>query len=364
MTRIHIVALPHTLLTKDYSWCAYTAKIIRFVDMLLMAGHTPIVYGPDIHTDINPDAQYVPIVNGLDRKAWFGSEEWDVSNVFSEWNPEHVSWQSTNVRAAEAIRERWEPQDVIGIIAGRCQAQVLDQLADLSPLAVEWGIGYSGTINSTHKIYESYAWAHHVAGFYRADDVRFFDDVIPNCYNIDDFIFGAEPGKYLLYLGRPNPRKGLPIIAEMAARTDLTVLIAGQPGPKIPHTEYVGVVTGRQKAELLAGARAVLCPTTYLEPFGGVAVEAMLSGTPVISSDWGAFTETVVTGVTGYRCRMLTDFMTAIDATERMNRKAIRAHAQARYTTEVGAHMYGEYFDRLATLFDAGWYAGAQPTKH
>lgn len=358
MTRIHIVSLPHTLLTKAYDWCAYTAKVRRFVDMLILAGHEPIVYGPDVHDDVNPEAIYVPIVNAADRKAWFGTEEWDITEVFNHWDSSHISWVTMNQRASAAIRERWQPEDVLGLIGGGCQQQIISLLSELKPLTVEWGIGYSGVIPGTHRVYESYAWAHHVAGFYRTDDVQFFDDVIPNCFDLADFTFEPEPGKYLLYLGRPNPRKGLPIIQEIAARTDLPVLIAGQPGPPIPNTEYVGIVTGQEKSELLAGARALLTPTTYLEPFGGVAVEAMLSGTPVISTDWGAFTETVIPDVTGYRCRMLSEFMDAVDKIDQLSRTTVRSHAAARYTIQVGSHMYGNYFDRVTQLYADGWYAG------
>jgi glycosyltransferase involved in cell wall biosynthesis len=359
VTRIHIVSLPHTLLTKDYVWCAYTAKVWRFVDMLLLAGHEPIVYGPDVHTAIDPAVEYVPIVDFNDRLAWFGVEEWDSSMVFNFWDANHISWSTMNIRAGDEIRARWQPQDMVGLIGGGCQQMVLTMIEDLQPLAVEWGIGYSGIIPGTHKVYESYAWAHHVAGFYKADDVQYFDDVIPNCFDLDDFTYSGDPGEYLLYLGRPNPRKGLAVIAEIAARSPLPVLIAGQPGENIPNTEYVGIVTGTAKADLLAGARALLAPTTYLEPFGGVAVEAMLSGTPVISTDWGAFTETVVPGVTGYRCRMLKDFMDATEAAEDIDRAAVRAHAEARYTLSVGSFMYSQYLTRLSTLYGDGWYAGA-----
>lgn len=360
MTRIHLVSLPHTLLTKTYDWCAYTAKLRRFVDMLLMGGHTPIVYGPDIHDDIDTRAEYVSIVDGADRLAWFGAEEWDTNTVFNHWNTEHPSWCTMNERAAAAIRERWQPGDLLGLIAGRCQEQIVTALSDLSPLVVEWGIGYSGVLDTTHKVFESHAWAHHVAGYYRRDELAFFDTVIPNCFDPQDFTVSHTPGEYLLYMGRPNPRKGLPIIADIAARTEVPVLIAGQPGPEIPNTTYVGLVTGKKKADLLAGARALLTPTQYLEPFGGVAVEAMLSGTPVIATDWGAFTETVIDGVTGYRCRMLVDFLTAVNDCEAVDRKAVRAHAEARYTTSVGSQLYGRYLQRVETLFGAGWYAGTE----
>lgn len=363
MTRIHIVSLPHTLLTKDYDWCAYTAKLRRFVDMLLMDGHTPIVYGPDVHDDIDPRAQYVAIVDGGDRKEWFGAEEWDTNHVFNHWDPQHISWLTMNGRASAAIRENWESGDILGLIAGRCQEQVITELADLQPLVTEWGIGYSGVLEGTHKVFESHAWAHHVAGYYRRDDLAFFDDVIPNCFDPADFEPSRMTGDYLLYMGRPNPRKGLPIIADIAARTDIPVLIAGQPGPVIPHTRYVGLVTGTTKAQLLAGARAVLVPTTYLEPFGGVAVEAMLSGTPVISTDWGAMTETVRTGVSGYRCRMLHEFLSAVDAVADLDRNLVHQYATARYTTTVGAGRYGNYLNRLSQLYGDGWYAGATPAR-
>jgi glycosyltransferase involved in cell wall biosynthesis len=363
VTRIHVVSLPHTQLTKAYDWCAYTAKVRRFVGMLADAGHEAIVYGPDVH-DVPKASEYVTVVNANDRLDWFPGEtmgelsEWDTKNVFDHWDRDHISWRRMNARSAAEIRKRWQEHDVVGLIGGGCQAQIVEELGDLKPLVVEWGIGYSGTINGTHKVYESYAWAHHVAGFYRSDDVQHFDDVIPNCFDLDDFEFGATPGDYLLYMGRPNPRKGLPIIEEIAARTKLTVLIAGQPGPAIPNTEYVGLITGDVKKKLLAGARALLTPTTYLEPFGGVAVEAMLSGTPVISTDWGAFTETVVPGVTGFRCRMLRDFMEATEATADMDRARVRDHAESRYSTVVGSHMYGVYFERVEQLYHDGWYAG------
>ncbi len=359
MTRIHIVSLPHTLLTKTYDWCAYTAKVRRFVDMLLMAGHAPIVYGPDVHDDIDPRAEYVPIVDGADRTTWFGSDQWDISTVFNHWDAGHPSWATMNNRASAAIRERWQPRDIIGLIGGLCQQQIMSDLADLSPLTCEWGIGYSGVIPGTHRAFESYAWMHHVAGYYRADEIRFFDTVIPNCFDKDDFTVSTRPGEYLLYMGRPTTRKGLPIIEEMARRLTLPVLIAGQEGPSISGTEYVGLVTGKKKADLLAGARAVLTPTTYLEPFGGVAVEAMMSGTPVIATDYGAFTETVIHGETGYRCRMLSEFLLAADQVLSLDRQHIRDYAVARWSTDTGSRLYANYLHRLESLYGDGWYADA-----
>lgn len=361
MTRVHIVCLPHTLLTREYDYCAYTAKCRRFVDMLARADIHALVYGPDI-ADSEVHAlsdDYVTIVDEDDRQRWFGAPEWPRSRVFDRWDINDVAWTTTNQRAADAIRERWQPGDILGIIGGLCQKQIVESLADLHPLVCECGIGYSGVVPGTHRVYESYAWLHHVAGFYREDDMRFFDDVIPNCFDLNDFDFSATQGEYLLYMGRPNPRKGLKIVEEIAKRVDIPVLIAGQPGEPIPGTQYIGLITGDEKKKVLAGARALLTPTVYLEPFGGVAVEAMLSGTPVIATDYGAFTETVIPGLTGFRCRQLVDFLDAADEVSDIDRHAVRAYAESHWTLEVGSRLYGNYLTRLETLYTDGWYAGA-----
>lgn len=364
MTRIHLVSLPHTLLTRQYDWCAYTAKQRRFISMLARSGDSAIVYGPDIaDPDVHENAvEYVPLVFEADRKEWFGQSEWDTKQVFNRWDTEDICWTTMNIRAIEAIRERWQPGDILGLIGGLCQQQIITGLSDLNPLVTEWGIGYSGIIPGTHKVFESYAWMHHLTGHHN-ETLHFFDTVIPNCFDKRDFEFSADTGEYLLYMGRPNALKGLDIIRDIAARTEYPIVVAGQPGADIPGAEYVGVVTGTRKADLLAGARALLSPTIYLEPFGGVAVEAMMSGTPVIATDYGAFTETVRHGLTGYRCRTLRDFMDAVDGAGELNRSFIRDYAIESYSTERGAAMYSTYLNRLSTLYEDGWYQGVNTAQ-
>jgi glycosyltransferase involved in cell wall biosynthesis len=321
-----------------------------------------LVYGPDtVDEDVRAQARdYVTIATEADRIEWFGQPEWDVAHVFDRWDANDPVWKTTNTRAAAAIRERWQDGDILGLIGGLCQQQIITDLADINPLTTEWGIGYSGIIDGTHKVFESYSWMHHIAARRPTDDMHFFDAVIPNCFDLRDFAPSDDTGDYLLYMGRPNPRKGLPIIQEIAHRSDYPIVIAGQPGADIKGADYVGVVTGQEKTELLAGARALLCPTTYLEPFGGVAVEAMMSGTPVISTDYGAFTETVLSGISGFRCRTLRDFMHAVDNIDLLDRKQIRTYAEDCYSTERGAQLYGQYLATLETLYQDGWYAGVE----
>ena len=197
---------------------------------------------------------------------------------------------------------------------------------------------------------------HHLAALEPTDDARLFDSVIPNFFDPAEFTPRAgHGGDYLLFLGRHTPRKGLAVVAEVAKHTGLRVLTAGQGQERVPGAEYVGVVGPAARAELLAGAAAVLAFTTYLEPFGGVAVEAMLSGTPAITTDYGAFTETVAEGVSGFRCHTLAEFVAAVDAAQSLDRAGVAAWAQ-RYTMDAVAPLYAAHLARLATLPGDGWY--------
>jgi glycosyltransferase involved in cell wall biosynthesis len=64
--------------------------------------------------------------------------------------------------------------------------------------------------------------------------------------------------------------------------------------------EYIGFLDGQAKADFLRGARALIMPSTFAEPFGMVAIEALACATPVIGLDSGALPEIIKEGTTGY----------------------------------------------------------------
>jgi glycosyltransferase involved in cell wall biosynthesis len=117
----------------------------------------------------------------------------------------------------------------------------------------------------------------------------------------------------------------------------------------------VGAVNAEERASLMGGAAVTLAPTVYVEPFGGVAVESMMCGTPVVTTDFGAFTETVVEGVSGFRFQTLQE---AVDATEKamgLDRVEVHTYAAGRYSLDAVAPMYERWFDNLDGLWGEGW---------
>jgi glycosyltransferase involved in cell wall biosynthesis len=118
----------------------------------------------------------------------------------------------------------------------------------------------------------------------------------------------------------------------------------------------VGYADAEMRRDLMARASALFIASRYGEPFGGVQVEAWMSGTPVISPDWAAFAELNQHGVTGFRCRTFDDFVTAIDQAPTLDPAVIRSYAE-RFSLEAIAPEYDRYFQDVLNVYTGqGWY--------
>lgn len=352
MYSLHLPAFPHTHTTKEYLTCAYTQKIVKFAKMMTGRGHRVFIYGGEKNEAIC--TEHVPLFTEQERHNWFGDGELGYFPDFS-WDASHPGWLALNTRAAAEIAKRAEPRDFL-CLATSTQSPIAAMLPHL--MAVESGVGYEGITANLHCAFESYAWMHHVYGLRGIKDGRNFDAVIPNYFDPDDFPhLNKGDGEYLLYVGRLIPRKGIEIAIETAKATGLKLKVAGANDvfQLPPEVDYVGPVGLEERAWLMAGAKALLVPTLYLEPFGGVAVEAMMCGTPVISSDWGAFPETVKPGA-GFRCRTLKEWVNAVALVEKLDPTFIRNYAISSYGLGEIAGRFEQWFDRLSTLYTKGWY--------
>lgn len=361
MSALHLLSFPHTETVAGYETCAYTAKIRKASRMLTGADHTVYLYGGERNDA--PCEEHVALISHTERVGWFG--EWDANRMPDlGWAASDPWWRLFNARAIIAIAARAKPKDIILCSTGWAQRPITEAFPEM--LAVEYGVGYEG-ICLERCAFESYAWMHHVYGLRGIQDGRNYDAVIPNFFDPDDFTFGGGAGDYLLFLGRVTHRKGVKEAIDIAKASGMRLVVAGPASSArgsvdevdLAGCEYVGPVGPEERRGLLANAVALLAPTRYLEPFGGVVAEAFMSGTPAITTDWGNFPEMVGTGVDGFRVRTLAEGVAAVERCRSLDRALIRERAVARYSLAAVAPQYDTWFARLNTLWDDGWYAAA-----
>jgi glycosyltransferase involved in cell wall biosynthesis len=126
----------------------------------------------------------------------------------------------------------------------------------------------------------------------------------------------------------------------------------------ISHVEEIGVIKDEVKAKWMAGAFAVFVPTLYSEAFGAVAMETLLSGSPIITTDNGSFPEFNLHDLVGYRCRTFNEFVWAarVCMCGRISGLVCRKWAIDNYSTEKSCENYIQYFRILLDNKKNGYY--------
>jgi glycosyltransferase involved in cell wall biosynthesis len=164
----------------------------------------------------------------------------------------------------------------------------------------------------------------------------------------------ADPAAPLVFLGRVEEIKGPHLAIEIARRSGVPLVIAGNipaehrgwyEGQIAPHVDgknvvYIGPVNDVRKNELLGRARALLMPVLWEEPFGIVMVEAMACGTPVLGLARGAVPEVVEHGVTGFVCGDVDGMVAADGRIGEIDRAACRARVERMFSDAAVVESY------------------------
>jgi glycosyltransferase involved in cell wall biosynthesis len=363
--RFHILGVPHTISIREYSACAFTQKVVKLCKILKARGHTVIHYG---HEDSRVDCdEHVTVTKRYDLHKSYGDHNWRTKGFPTYRLDDHV-YRTFYAKSIAAIHERKEKGDFLLCPFGSNHKPVADAHSDM--IIVEPGIGYPNGGFAKFRVFESYSVMHAYLGqasIAAMNNEMWYDVVIPNYFDLDDFEFSAEKDDYFLFIGRVGPGKGVHVALQIAQAVGGRLVIAGAGSltgieiagdpPVSEFAELVGVVGPEERKRLLARAKAVLAPSMFLEPFCGVQIEAMLSGTPVITTDWGAFPEYNIHGVTGYRCRTFEHFVWAAKNIHAIDSHACRAWAERNFSLDRVGEMYDEYFYSLKNIFDGkGWY--------
>jgi len=362
--RFHLVGLVHLPTAERYVSCAFTQKNVKLCKMLLSLGHEVYLYGAE-----GSDAPCTELVvtHSLHdiQKTWGDGTEhelgydWRGGMFRHDFNtapcPLRLRFNETVIRE---INHRKRDDDFLLLPMGSYQRPIADGVKLW--MTCEPGIGYRGSYARFRAFESSYIQNFTYGSEHPRQSINghYYDRVIPNYWDDKDFTFRGQPEDYYLFVGRMIVRKGVWTAVKATQAIGARLVLAGQADSEVDHTKlpqhctFVGHVDAKERDKLMGGAIASFVPTTYLEPFGGVSIEANLTGTPVLTTNFGVFPETIHNGVNGYRCDTLDDFAWAAQEAPKLNRRIVRKTGE-RYLMDSVRWDFQKWFDDIYALYES-----------
>lgn len=179
-------------------------------------------------------------------------------------------------------------------------------------------------------------------------------ETIYNGIDLSLFNFSEKHNNYLVFLGRMSPKKGVFESIEIAKKLGTTLIMAGaihdwdkdyfvtkiQPRIDGENVIFLGEIDDVQKNELLGGAKALLAPIQWDEPFGLTFIESMACGTPVIALNRGSVQEVIIDGLTGIIASSKSEIYKRFGEIDGISRKKCRQHAEENFNSDIMINNY------------------------
>jgi len=327
-------------------------KVLKFCRMMSRRGHRVFHYG---NAASQVDAfEHIPVNDERDLRMDYGDDLHAYSKKTFSFKYTDQCYRRFYKDTIKALESRIQERDLVLAFWGPGHYPIYDFLKGVKKgIFIEPGIGYNNSFCS-YRVFESHAIMNFTLGLENSVEKpyqkkpSYFDVVIPNYFDVDEFTFHEKRQDFFLFLGRIHPCKGIDIALKLQKRLGFKLVVAGQGSlPESTNVTCKGYVDIKQREILLSEAKGLLVFSDYIEPFGGVAVEAMMSGCPVICRDIGAFSEIVRDKITGFKCRTFEDMIFAIEHIDEIDPVKCREWAVSNFSLETVAHMYESYFSSI-----------------
>lgn len=172
---------------------------------------------------------------------------------------------------------------------------------------------------------------------------------------------GQGSGKYLAFLGRVSPEKGVDEAIDIAMRSGMPLKIAAKVDPADVRyfetcikpllnngiVEFIGEIGHDAKSAFIGDAAALLFPICWPEPFGIVMIESLACGTPVIAYRRGSVPEIIEDGVTGFIVADSDAAVAAVKDIGKIDRQMCRKHFERHFSDQRMARDYVNIYQRL-----------------
>ncbi len=199
-------------------------------------------------------------------------------------------------------------------------------------------IRYGEFFDQEISLLKKYAHLNYVANSKAVGNLLPFLNWRKIVYNgIDSSLFkrSKEKGRYLLFLARLSPQKGVDIAISVAKKLNMKLLIAGRTSetdkkfldkkvlPFVDNKQiiYLGEARGQKKINLLKNAYSLIQPNRLFEACSNSILEAMASAVPVIAFDKGSNNELVKDGETGFIVNNQREMLEAIKKIDTINKE-------------------------------------------
>ena len=185
-----------------------------------------------------------------------------------------------------------------------------------------------------------------------------------------DMHITADEPRYLGFIGRISPEKGLDDVVAVAEAAGLPLkvwglmqdqsvwdaAIARHPGAQVA---YQGFLPTDELQAAIGGCAAIVMAPKWVEAFGNVAIEAMATGVPVISYRRGGPAEIIDDGETGFLVEPddVDGLIAAVERIDELDRVECRQRVEEEYSIPALAVRVERWLSAVIECHRTSWSA-------